>query len=111
MKKKLFCIVLLSMTGSASAVATCPDGKSAITKPGYFGVLNVENYNVVNSATKPQDNEKLSALLSENAAIEIPSGVEVCIKDAAFQWYRTQITIPGKHGAYWVPDNALNKIK
>lgn len=111
MKKTLYCIVLCSAIGSASAVATCPDGKSAITKPGFFGVLNADNYNEVDSATKSQDNEKLGKFLSENTAIEIPSGVEVCIKDFAFQWYRYQIIIPGKPGAYWVPESALNKIK
>jgi hypothetical protein len=109
--KKTLCYIILSTIGSTSAVAACPDGESAITKSGYFGVLNKENYDVVGSTTRLQDNEKLSELLSENAAIEIPSGIEVCIEEKETPWYRTQITIPGKPGKYWVPENALNIIK
>ncbi|WP_447870428.1 hypothetical protein [Serratia fonticola] len=111
---KKIVIGLCSLLGFAgSAIAACPDGNLVITKSGYYAALNVDSYNKMTSIIESGDKSGLSPLLSEHSVIALPAGIEVCITDRrkGFQQYRKHIIVPGKPGAYWVTDAALNEVE
>jgi len=104
-------VVLLALAFSASAFAACPQGKVAISKPGYYGAVNPDVYRDMDRAIQSEDKAKLSSLLAQRSVAEIPAGVKVCIVDVSSNWYRKQIEVPGLPGLYWVPDAAITEVK
>ena len=111
--KKIVVGLYVFLGFAGSAIAACPDGNLVVTKSGYYAALNDKSYIKMKSIIESGDKSALSPLLSEHSVIALPAGIEVCITDRreGFQQYRKHIIIPGKPGAYWVADAALNEVE
>lgn len=108
--KRIFVALIVSCVFSTAA-ADCPAGRSAPIKDGHFGAKNVRAYNTMISLQRRGRIEGLREMIEGGTVVELPADEKACIMRDVATSFRTQVSVPGHEGTFWVHASALKRAQ
>lgn len=108
---RIFLALLVSGALSTAAADDdeCPAGRSTAIKEGHFGAKNLRAYNTMISLQGRGQTERLEEMVEGGTVIRLPADEQACILRDVATSFRTQVTIPGHEGTFWVHSSALDR--
>lgn len=107
--KRIFLALIIGCAFGTASAADCPAGRSTPINDGHFGAKNVRAYNTMISLQRRGRIENIREMIEGGTVIKLPGDGKACVLRDVVTSSRTQVSVPGHEGTFWVHASALER--